>query len=460
MNWSKIWLALLVSLFLNVSIGTAANKPVKKVQAAQKFFDALIATKWDEALKYCDTDLAKAFANGKLKSIWHSVISENGEYRSRKVMKVNGDTVYLLCCFEKFAQLFRLPMSAAPKLIGFWTGRQWPLPQGTEECASFDGFKLTAKIELPENLTPDKVKRAIVLVHGSGPQSLDGTNLQLFQYIASALRKEGFATIRYNKRSFQVNVRAELGELDRKSKKYKDYDENFIHYFIKDAAHMAKVAQRRFSNAKIYLFGHSQGARLALYAAKRNTQIVGLALFGLSFHTFETGVFEQRIYRFINYFDELDTDGSKTLNKKEAAADVRLAQAFSYMDMNGDGLIDKSEFKATNFSNSLAEDWEMSRSFSRQTLELAPLNEVIKETKLPMLILQGDWDHQVQSYQAKALKLINDRLWKKKNMQFIFFPKLGHVLNVQKKYFDFDYKKASPKDLAKMAKAIANRFAK
>ena len=460
MKLSKPWLALVFCLVLSFSNGLAADVSTKKEAVAHKFIDSLVAAKWEAALQCCNEELVEFFGNGKLKRIWESVMAKNGSYRSRKTIKVDERTVYILCSFDKFAKLFSLSVSARGKLAGFWGGRQQPLPQGTEEISGFDGFELVAKIEVPENLTPDKVQKAIVLVHGSGPQSLEGTGLHLFQHISQALRKEGFATLRYNKRSFQVNLNAELGELDTKSKEYKDYDENFIHYFIKDAAHMAEVAQKRFPNAKIYLFGHSQGARMALYAAKRNKNIDGLALFGLSFHTFETGVFEQRIYRFIHYFDELDLDGNGTLNQKEAEADGRLAQAYSYMDMNGDGLIDKSEFKATNFSNSLAEDWSMSRSFARQTLELAPLNEVIKETKLPMLILQGDWDHQVQSYQAKALKLINERLWKKKNIQFLFFPKVGHVLNVQKKYFDFDYKKALPRELSKMAKAIAKRFAK
>ena len=184
MKLSKLWFAQVVCMGLCVSSVMAAPVVAKKEAVAHKFIDSLVSAKWDAAMHCCDEELKKALGQGKLKSIWDEVLAK--------------------------------------------IGMQWPLPRGTEEISSFDGFKLTAKIEVPENLTTDTVKSAIILVHGSGPQNLDGTELHLFQHIARALRKEGFATLRYNKRSFQVNVKAELGELDRKSKEYKDYDENFI----------------------------------------------------------------------------------------------------------------------------------------------------------------------------------------------------------------------------------------
>ena len=428
-----------------------------KEQVANQFISSMVAAKWDKALKCCNEELQKAFGDDGLKNIWKSVIAKNGVFQSRKVLKVEKNTVYVLCSFEKWAQLFRIPITA-DKLTGFWGGRQWPLPEGTEEIPSFDGFELTTKIEVPNNLGPKEVKRAIVFIHGSGPQNLEGTDLHLHGHIAKALRKEGFATIRYNKRSFQVNVKAELGEIDFGCKDYMDYDKNFIHYFIKDGAHMAKVAKKRFPQAKIYLFGHSQGARLALYAAKLCKDIEGMALFGLSFHSLDTAMLEQGVYRHLNYFDELDIDSSNSLSMKEAAANERLASAFSYMDMNEDGVLDKTEFKATDFSNLIATDWSMARSFMRQQLELEPQNEVIEKTELPILVLQGEWDHQVQAYQARALELVNKRLWKKKNLHFLFFPKVGHALNEQKKYYDFDYKEALPRELLAMAKAISKHL--
>lgn len=107
---------------------------------------------------------------------------------------------------------------------------------GKINVKSFDRFPLAAEVEIPNGSTGKDVKRVIVLVHGSGPQSLDvdlgpvtvpsGSQNLYFKDLAEALRRKGFATIRYDKRSYEFKVRIEKDPKFKESKQLKRYSEH------------------------------------------------------------------------------------------------------------------------------------------------------------------------------------------------------------------------------------------
>ena len=84
---------------------------------------------------------------------------------------------------------------------------------------SFDGFPLDAVIDVPRGFNKSDVKKVVVFVHGSGPQSLDedlssltipkgSTNL-FFRDVADSFLKKNIATVRYNKRAYEAKKRIE-----------------------------------------------------------------------------------------------------------------------------------------------------------------------------------------------------------------------------------------------------------
>ncbi|MBI3296766.1 MAG: alpha/beta fold hydrolase [Elusimicrobia bacterium] len=142
---------------------------------------------------------------------------------------------------------------------------------------SFDGFPLRARLDINAAASEDSVERVVVLIHGSGPQSLDedlssvsapGTTNYFFADLAAALNGRGIAVVRYDKRSYAA---ARMIAADRNfaaSKKFKRYAADPLRYFIEDARHFTRWTARRFPRARVFLVGHSEGANVALQVAR------------------------------------------------------------------------------------------------------------------------------------------------------------------------------------------------
>ena len=104
---------------------------------------------------------------------------------------------------------------------------------------------------------------AVVLIAGSGPLDRDETSygIPIFAQLANALADAGFAVVRYDKRGVgQSGGRSEFATLD-------DYAEDVIA--------VVKFLEKRkdIDPKRIALVGHSEGAAVALLAARRTGKV-------------------------------------------------------------------------------------------------------------------------------------------------------------------------------------------
>lgn len=332
---------------------------------------------------------------------------------------------------------------------------------------SFDGFKMETVVETPDELKNTDVRRVVIFLHGSGPQSMDedlteisapGVKNLFFADISKAFVEAGFTVVRYNKRSFEMGIKIRANKDFIKSKVYKKYEKNVLKHFVEDARHYAKWAQNRFPKARIYFLGHSQGASVALWAANETPEVDGVALIGFAPQSLDTLLFVQTVYRPLWIFESFDKNKDSQLDKNEFKGkndfQKSLLSQMPIIDLDKDGKLQKSEFMAGNLSNVFLDMDPFLKSFRADILSYPTQAEIIKNSKFKIAFFQGELDNQTPSYNAKAVQLLNNIVWKKNNLFFHFFPGLGHALDKRKDFNDLIFHKINSAALKKMTSEL------
>jgi pimeloyl-ACP methyl ester carboxylesterase len=128
------------------------------------------------------------------------------------------------------------------------------------------GAKLSGILWLPSSRP--KTVPVVIMIAGSGPVDRDGNaggilRSDTYRQLAEALAKKGVATIRYDKRGVgQSTLGGKLEDIG--------FDD-----FVSDAAALVAMARVNDKLAGVYLFGHSEGALIALEVAS-TTKVDGV----------------------------------------------------------------------------------------------------------------------------------------------------------------------------------------
>lgn len=334
---------------------------------------------------------------------------------------------------------------------------------------SFDGFSLDAVIDVPQGSNKNDVKKVVVFVHGSGPQSLDedlssltvpkgNTNL-FFRDLADSFLKKDVATVRYNKRAYESKKRIEANPEYKNSEEFKKYAEHPLEYTIKDCAFFVDYAQKEFPNAEVFILGHSEGTRVALNVAKDKKFVKGTILIGFSNESITGSLLEQVVYRELNRFSKLDKnkDGFLAANElhgtDESAKLIR--EQMAILDINSDTKISLSEYKASNYSNLIVRNDLYNHAYIMDETKLPRSSDIIKTAPFKVLFLQGEYDNQTPAYYTEAIELINKLVWKKKDLKFVYFSKAGHALDPRDNLNDLNYRVVPAETLDKVSKEVA-----
>jgi pimeloyl-ACP methyl ester carboxylesterase len=238
-----------------------------------------------------------------------------------------------------------------------------------------NGFHLAGTLSQPSGTPPEGSKGrfpAVILVGGSGPTDRDETvsGIAVFGMLASPLADAGYHVLRYDKRGVgQSGGRGEAATLE-------DYAED-----VRAAVKFLR-SRKDIDPDRIVLFGHSEGALVALLAASRDEDIAGVAMAAGPSGSGGELVLEQQQYLL----------GRMNLPEAERAARIDLQkriQAAVLGQGTWDGIPEPLRRQADT-------PWFL--SFLRFTPAA-----VIPKVKQPILILQGDLDRQVPAHHADTL---------------------------------------------------------
>lgn len=234
---------------------------------------------------------------------------------------------------------------------------------------------------IPE--TAEKLPLAII-IGGSGPTDRNGNQQMMennsLKFLAEGLFENNIATFRYDKRIVkQMRKRT----IDEKNIRFGDFIDDAVavlNYFKND---------KRFS--KIYIIGHSQGSLIGMVAAQNGADgFVSIAGAG------------QEIDDVI--IDQLS---------KQAPGLVDNART-SFDDLRANGV-------AYNYSPGLASIFRKEiQPFIYTWMQFDPKAEIAK-LQIPVLIINGDKDIQVQISEAELLKNA------KPDAEYIIIPSMNHI---------------------------------
>lgn len=333
-----------------------------------------------------------------------------------------------------------------------------------------DGYALDAKLALPANVKAADATRVVLLVHGSGAQSMDEDITQaskdkvpnlVFRDLSEALVAKGFAVLRYHKRAFQVQASLKADPKFKDSESLKGFIKDPYGTYVADVRSMLDEAAKRCPKAKVFLFGHSEGTYTGLQAVRERGNVAGVALLGFAASPVECLVHEQMVLRPLGLIHEVDRDRNGSLSADELSApgavQASLKGQAAVLDLDGDGALSVSEVQAGNYSNLILRPL-IDGSVQVYEGSHPTLAKIVSEAEYPVLFFHGTWDNQCPVYQVQAMDLVNRTAWKKKNLSFQYFDKLGHALDPRDRYEDVLFRPMSKDALAKVVARMDEAF--
>ena len=126
-------------------------------------------------------------------------------------------------------------------------------------------------------------------------------------------------------------------------------------------------------------------------------------------------------------------------------------------DRDKDGNLTLAEFKSLALAMNLRLD-DFMDGYRVDEAKYPTAAQVLRKIEIPVLFFQGMWDNQTPAYNAMAVEALGKGPWKKTNLHFWYYPKLGHVLDPRTSYDDKVYRNISPEALESLAKESAAAF--
>jgi len=258
------------------------------------------------------------------------------------------------------------------------------------------GFNLAGTITKPSNATTPLP--ALILIGGSGPTDRDATvaGIPIFGHLARDLVAAGFIVVRYDKRGVgQSGGRAE-------SVTIADYAE--------DARSVLLWLEKRkdVDKNRIGLVGHSEGAAVAMLVGGRERgKVAGIALLAGPSTNGATIVLEQQKH----LLDQMKVDEAQRAEK------VALQEKINAAVVSGRGWQDLPE-AARQIADT---PWFYSY------LTFDP-ERAMRDTRAPVLIVQGELDTQVKPHHADKLLEFAKARKTKETAELVKVPGVNHLL--------------------------------
>ncbi len=227
----------------------------------------------------------------------------------------------------------------------------------------------------------------VILIAGSGPTDRNGNNAAMknnsLKFLAQGLARNGISVYSYDKRLFELM-------------KSNNFDESQLLFedFITDAIDVVKFFKKEKKYKKIIIAGHSEGSLIGMVASKKAKTDGFISIAGAG-------------------------------NSIDKVLEFQIAQNAPFLlEETRNILKELKKGKAVEVTNpSLQPLFRKSvQHYMWSWLKYNPQQEIKKLNKIPVMIINGTADIQVQVSEAEALKQA------KPNAKYLIINDMNHVL--------------------------------
>lgn len=376
---------------------------------ARQLVAQLVAGKYAEIVASFDETMTSALPAPALERTWKGLVGQVGAFETIEGARIERTSTHvaaiLTCKFANARLDARVAYDNAGKVAGlFFTPAAAPYSEPPYvDRSSFEEREVTVgsgEWALPGTLTLPRGTgpfRAVVLVHGSGPNDRDesiGAN-RPFKDLAGGLASRGIAVLRYEKRT-KVHG-AKLAAMP---------EATLDHETVDDALAAVELLRgmKEIDPARVVVAGHSLGGFVAPRIAARGKHVAAIAILAGSTRSVPDMMIEQMEYI-------ASVDPSQATQVKAAIEQVKTAAARIRELVKGERpnpgelvlgagaayWIDFAKYDATALAKTVTQ---------------------------PIFVAQGGRDYQVTNVDYEAWQ---SALRGKKNVTFKLYPDLNHI---------------------------------
>ena len=269
---------LLAILLTVLSLSCALNTEAGTIDRGQRVLRLMMAADTDSLYAEMTTEMQSAIGKMQLKVMWHTLqltfgkLQSMGEWTEQTTM--GYDIAACPLQMEHGRLLFSVTF-AGDRIAGMFFTRHDAQAQTTtteadttgtdiheeHEWLECDGYRMPAILTRPASCTDAP---CIVIVHGSGPNDMDGTvgSNKPYRELALRLAKAGVATFRYDKRTYTYRQMTDSVR-DNITIDYETTDDAIA------AVEMLHSSDFGIDTSRIFILGHSQGGMMIPRIAQR-----------------------------------------------------------------------------------------------------------------------------------------------------------------------------------------------
>jgi len=380
----------------------AQPEPANYVVALNRFKELYNNNQPDSIYSMFSTEMKEALPADKFRTTTLQLKSQLGNLEQADFVKYEAPLAYYKAVFQKNTFLLNLSVNSQTKFTGLLL-KPYQAPANTNTAPAsptiatdpsviespvtlktFSG-SISGTLAMPKNAA-DKIP-VVLIIAGSGPTDRDGNSPKLgltsntYKMIANELGKNGYASVRYDKRLVGQSV-SSTKETELRFEDYVDDAVGLINMLNDD---------QRFS--KIIILGHSEGSLVGMMAAN-----------------------DQPVKAFISVAGAGDS-ADKIMTEQMKSKSQLISDGFNRMlDSLKRGKITE------NIDPSLYPYARPSiQKYLMSWFRYNPIRE-IRKIKIPILIVQGTTDLQVTVADAEKLKKA------KSDAVLAIIPNMNHVL--------------------------------